>query len=355
LTEDILYSLVWEDTDVVKEISKDGDRNILIGSAGCLALSTLAYHNVNLKIVDINEEQLKLIRLKINAYKYLNYNDCMFFLGVFTAPNKNDGRLELFNQISNYLPIEDLHYWKNRLSYISNGIIHIGKFEKYLRLFGQYLLPLAVRKKTIKHFLDSRRLIDQENIYYNKIDNWRYRLIFKNFFGKMIMKRRGRHPDLLKYIDEKPNEVFYNRSKRAWYKLPIDKNYYLRYILEGYFNPSLNLPPWAIETNYDKIKKRTSNLEYYHSNLVDLLKDFESYFDMIYVSNIAETMNKKESSLLFDLCGKRLNKGGKLVVWNNMVERKPDDLWQLEENLSRELWEKRLSSFYGHFGVYSLK
>jgi len=111
-------------------------------------------------------------------------------------------------------------------------------------------------------------LIDQENIYYNKIDNWRYRLIFKTFFGKMIMKRRGRHPDLLKYIDEKPNEVFYNRSKRAWYKLPIDKNYYLRYILEGYFNPSLNLPPWAIETNYDKIKKRTSNLEYYHSNLV---------------------------------------------------------------------------------------
>ena len=76
---------------------------------------------------------------------------------------------------------------------------------------------------------------------------------------------------------------------------------------------------------------------------------------MIYVSNIAETMNKKESSLLFDLCAKRLNKGGKLVVWNNMVERKPDDLWQLEGNLTRDLWEKRLSSFYGYFGVYSLK
>jgi len=114
LTEDILYSLVWEDTDVVKEISKDGDRNILIGSAGCLALSTLAYHNVNLKIVDINEEQLKLIRLKINAYKYLNYNDCMFFLGVFTPPNNNNRRLELFNQISDYLSTKDVQYWKNR-------------------------------------------------------------------------------------------------------------------------------------------------------------------------------------------------------------------------------------------------
>ena len=169
MKKDILYSLVWEDTDVVKEIPKDGDRIILIGSAGCLALSTLAHHNVDLKIVDINEEQLKLIRLKINAYKYLNYNDCMFFLGVFTAPNKNDGRLELFNQISNYLPTKDVQYWKNKLSDISNGIIHSGKFEKYLRLFGQYLLPFVVRKKTIKHFLDSNELLDQENIYFNKI------------------------------------------------------------------------------------------------------------------------------------------------------------------------------------------
>jgi len=182
LKEDILYSLVWEDTDAVKDIPKNGNQIILIGSAGCLALSTLAYHNVNLKIVDINEEQLKLIRLKINAYKYLNYNDCMFFLGAFTAPNKNEGRLELFNQISKYLTTKDVQYWKNRSPYISNGIIHIGKFEKYLRLFGQYLLPLAVRKKTIKHFLDSSGLIDQENIYCNKIDNWRYRLIFKTFF-----------------------------------------------------------------------------------------------------------------------------------------------------------------------------
>ena len=38
-----------------------------------------------------------------------------------------------------------------------------------------------------------------------------------------------------------------------------------------------------------------------------------------------------------------------------MVERKPDDQWEFEESLANQLWEKRLSSFYGFFGVYSLK
>ena len=67
MKEDILYSLVWEDTDAVKDIPKNGDQIILIGSAGCLALSTLAYHNVNLKIVDINEEQLK-VKVLVNIF-----------------------------------------------------------------------------------------------------------------------------------------------------------------------------------------------------------------------------------------------------------------------------------------------
>ena len=128
-----------------------------------------------------------------------------------------------------------------------------------------------------------------------------------------------------------------------------------RYILQGYFDPSLNLPPWAMKKNYEKIKKRISNIEYHHSNLIDLLKNLESNYDMIYVSNIAETMGKEESTQLFDLCAKRLNKSGKLIIWNNMVERKPDDQWEFEESLANQLWEKRLSSFYGFFGVYSLK
>ena len=355
MTEDILYSLVWEDTHVFKKIPKDGHRNIIIGSAGCSALSSFAYHNINLKIVDTNEEQLKLIRLKTIAFKYMNYSDCMFFLGVFTPSNNNNRRLELFNQISDYLPTKDVQYWENRSTYILSGIIHIGKFEKYLRIFGQYLLPFSVGRKTIKNFLNSNGLIDQKYIYINQIDNWKYRLIFKTFFGKMIMKQKGRHPDLFKYIHDKPNEVFYNRSKRAWYELPINNNYYLRYILQGYFDPSLNLPPWAMKKNYEKIKKRISNIEYHHSNLIDLLKNLESNYDMIYVSNIAETMGKEESTQLFDLCAKRLNKSGKLIIWNNMVERKPDDQWELEESLANQLWEKRLSSFYGFFGVYSLK
>ena len=110
-----------------------------------------------------------------------------------------------------------------------------------------------------------------------------------------------------------------------------------------------------MKKNYEKIKKRISNIEYHHSNLIDLLKNLESNYDMIYVSNIAETMGKEESTQLFDLCAKRLNKYGKLIIWNNMVERKPDDQWEFEESLANQLWEKRLSSFYGFFGVYSLK
>ena len=115
------------------------------------------------------------------------------------------------------------------------------------------------------------------------------------------------------------------------------------------------LPAWAIKENYDIISKRTSNLSFYTNDLTQYLSNTDKNFDMIYISNITDALDHRESDILFKQCAKSLKKKGKLVVWNNLVERKPFENFILVDELSRTVSQNRIAAYYGYFGVYQLR
>ena len=80
MSQTINYSLCWEDQDILKFLHQDGHEILIVGSGGCLSLSSLAYKNVSLHLVEINELQNKLIRLKVCAFNNLSFENCMYFL-----------------------------------------------------------------------------------------------------------------------------------------------------------------------------------------------------------------------------------------------------------------------------------
>ena len=355
MSHTINYSLCWEDQDILKILHQEGHEILIIGSAGCLSLSSLAFQDVRLHIIDINELQIKLIRLKVCAFNNLNYDDCMYFFGTFTPPKKFIERVDILLYLLQYLPKDDQNFWKLNKKTIEKGLIHIGKWERYIRTWNKYFLPLVLSKKTIDDFINSNKIEDQISIYKSKIDKFHYRLIFKTFTSKIIQSRFGRHPDLLKHFKDSPGDIWHDRLEKAWCEIPIIKNYFFRYILESHYRESMTLPDWAIRENYDIISKRTSNLSFHTNSLTEYLFNTDKNFDMIYISNITDALNQRESDILFKQCAASLKKEGKLVIWNNLVKRKPFKSFLLMEELSHIISKHRIASYYGYFGVYQLK
>ena len=69
MSRTINYSLCWEDQDILKILHQKGHEILMIGSGGCLSFSSLAFQDVSAHIVDVNDLQIKLIRLKVCAFK----------------------------------------------------------------------------------------------------------------------------------------------------------------------------------------------------------------------------------------------------------------------------------------------
>ena len=47
-----------------------------------------------------------------------------------------------------------LNFWNNNLHLIKKGIIHIGKFENYFRIFRVFVLRLSGNKKNVKYLFE---------------------------------------------------------------------------------------------------------------------------------------------------------------------------------------------------------
>ena len=86
----------------------------------------------------------------------------------------------------------------------------------------------------------------------------------------------------------------------------------------------------------------------------DYVKVTQSKWDYFYLSDICEAMTREKADELFEMCAKKADTGARMVLMNNLVERKPHPSsgWRLMEDLSKELWENRRTSFYGFIGVY---
>ena len=147
--------------------------------------------------------------------------------------------------------------------------------------------------------------------------------------------------------------IFYERIKRDWLEVPVQDNYLFRFILQGFMKQDVTLPLWTQPESFSAIKERASDIQFVHQSIVDYLEQSEDSFDAINLSNISEVMTEKESNHLFDLCRAHINPNGHLLVWNNMVDRKPTNNWMLKKEESQKFWENRTGgSLYGFLGVY---
>ena len=347
----IRYAQVWEDAEILLEALKikPTDNILSIASAGENALSMLTREPNKVYAIDLNENQIYCTELKKIAYKYLDYDECMEFIGVFDS----ERRITTYNEIKNHLSKDTQGYFDQNIDVINKGIIHCGKFENYFHIFGQKVLPLIHNKKTRAELLEKKSKQARIDFYNNKWNNRRWKFLFKIFFSRAVMGKLGRDKAFFRYVSVNVPEHILERTKYAITQLDTSTNSYLHYIINSRYD---NVLPVAYrEENFDKIKKNIDKLIILKESVETFInrKDVKSV-DKYNLSDIFEYMSEEDMVKIVEKILEKSPKGSIIAYWNMLSDKRASkfiDKIEYQEDLSNELLKKDKAFFYSKFIV----
>jgi len=347
----IRYANVWEDADILCEAlapsAKQG-RILSISSSGDNVLALLTLDPQEIAAVDLSGPQLACLELRLAAFKELDHLGLCQFLGVLPIQN----RIKIYSEkLKKHLSASAQTYWEGNLQTICGGIIHAGKFERYLKAFGKWVLPLIHSRKTIDALLKTKTREERIRFYTHRWDTWRWRLLFKVFFSRFVMGRAGRAPAFFDQVRGNVAERILERSRHALTEGQTDQNPFLHYILRGNFSQD-DLPCYLRPENFDAIRSRVDRIQIFHGEADQII---QGPFDAFNLSDIFEYMDPDR----FETCYKNILKiakpGARIAYWNMLVERScPASLRSEIVSLNEEassLHAKDKAWFYQKFAI----
>lgn len=354
MVEKINYSQCWEDLLLLKNallVSND-DVVLSITSGGDNTLALLFERPKKIVSIDFNKSQNYLLELKIASAKILDYQEFLEFLGV----KKSKERLNLFKKIKIDLSIESRLWWEKHLYLIKAGVINVGRFERFLNLFKNIVLPVVHSKNTINKFLNITTLNEQKIFYKEKWNNKRWKFLFKIFSSQLILKLLARQKGAFRYINEiGVGNIYFKRFEEKSQTIFIKDNYFMNYCLTGNYKLS-SLPPYLEREKHDFIKNNLFDLDIITIDIFSYLKSVpDNYFSKFNLSDIFEFLSTKENDSLWEEIIRTAKPNAIIVYWNNLIPR------SYPEYLSKSVFEDKKvvidlhkldkSFFYGSFHV----
>jgi S-adenosylmethionine-diacylglycerol 3-amino-3-carboxypropyl transferase len=315
----VLYAQCWEDPELdrIAFRIKPDDTVFTITSGGCNALAFLIDDPEKIICLDMNKYQNYLLSLKMSSFRILSYKETLEFFGII--PSKR--RLELFHRIKPSLPEDEQLFWKNNKRALKNGIIHCGKYEKYMRLLKR-IFRLLIGKKVIGELFDLSSESDRTELFIKRWDNRRWRIFCRIFlsraFASMLFDKA-----FYRYLEPSFSfENYYRQAvRKAVTELPVQNNYFLAYILFGnYFKG--NFPAYLNEQNYELIRKRIDRIKVVTSGCLEYFKSLPGeVISKFNFTNIFEWMSAEEFSFMLKETI-RIAKDGAVVTYrNHLVSR----------------------------------
>jgi S-adenosylmethionine-diacylglycerol 3-amino-3-carboxypropyl transferase len=312
----IRYASVWEDAEILCEALAPvagGGRLLSIASAGDNALALLTLDPAEVVAVDLSAAQLACLELRMAAFRCLDDPDLLAFLGVAASAS----RLETYRRLRSDLTASARDFWDGHSEAIAGGVIHGGKFERYLHAFRCFILPLVHLERTIGQIRKPRSLAEQVEFYDQRWDNWRWRGLFRVFFSRAVMGRMGRDPAFFAHVEGSVGTRILARTRHALTALPTHSNPYLAYIMTGTYPPEAR-PRYLCPAHTGTIRDRLDRLRLVQGSLPSA---GEGRFDGFNLSDIFEYMSPAEHERCYGALLDRANPGARLVYWNMLAPR----------------------------------
>jgi S-adenosylmethionine-diacylglycerol 3-amino-3-carboxypropyl transferase len=351
----IRYAQCWEDADILLAALDVQPHHVClsVASAGDNTLALVSRGPQRVIALDFSPAQLACLELRVAAFQVLSHGELLELVG--TQPSGR--RLALYHRCRSLLSAEARGFWDAHKGEIGHGIGGVGKFERYLRFFGRYLLPLVQSRRVREALLMPRTREERERFYSEEWDNWRWRAMFQLFFSPWVMGRLGRDPEFFDYVDTLGSSVAARLLERTRYALTVldpTCNPYLQWIILGRYQPAL--PYWLRAENFDAIRTHLPCLEWRRSSIEDYARSAGAdAIDRFNLSDIFEYMSPANYHAALEQLIDSSRAGARLAYWNMMApRRRPQSLagrLRPLNDLADQLYRQDKAFFYSAFVV----
>ena len=316
---EIRYAQVWEDADVLLDALDvaPGDVCLSIASAGDNALALLTRDPLRVIALDLSPAQLACVELRVAAYRALTHEELLELIG--SRPSTR--RPALYARCRPALSAEARAVWDRRPADVERGIGGAGKFERYFSLFRRLVLPLVHRRAEVAALLEPRARGPREAHYERRWNTWRWRLLFRLFFSRLVMGRLGRDPEFFRYVEGDVADRILARTRHALVELDPSDNPYVHWILTGTHGASL---PLALRAeHFDTIRSRLDRLEWRRQSVEAFAAECGSgTVDRFNLSDIFEYMSEPRCHSLLSRLVEVARPGARFAYWNMLAPRR---------------------------------
>ncbi len=317
LARRLSYAQCWEDHAVLEEALAvgPGDRVLSVASAGCNSLA-LALQGAHVVGIDLSAPQLALCELKLAGAR-LPYPRFLALLGL--APGEP---LAAYGEIEPDLSPSARSFWRERTDLLRDGVLHAGKFERYLGTFTRRVLPLIHGQRSIRGLIDAKPP-DQQRSYHDQCWNsWRWRGLFRVFFSRRVMARLGRSPEQFAQVEGTVAERILARCGEVLGDQPLHENPYVQWILEGAWRSVEIAHPYLTRAGHAGLAEAAGRVEWVHASLEDHLPRCEPGTYTAYnLSNIGEYLPVEVWDELYRQLVRAAAPGARVAYWNLFVPR----------------------------------
>ncbi len=252
--EDILYAQCWEDPELdrIAFHIKPGDTVFTITSGGCNALAFLIDSPAQVVAIDLNPFQNYLMELKLAAFGGLSYPELLEFMGV----RKSDRRETMYLELRSKLSPDSLRYWDAQQGKIRQGLIHSGRYERYMRLLRAWTRAM-MGQDLIEEFFEENRPERRAELFHDRWDNGLWKLLTRVLLSRRTMTFLF-DAAFFRYVegDFSFGQHFASRVEHALTDLSPKGNPFLAYILLGHYYSEDHLPTYLRPENFELIRQR---------------------------------------------------------------------------------------------------
>ncbi|QQE67229.1 hypothetical protein GFS31_39420 [Leptolyngbya sp. BL0902] len=351
------YAQCWEDADILLEALAVQPHHtcLSIASGGDNTLALLSRGPQRVIAVDLSPAQIACLELKVAAFRCLSHGEMLMLLGARSQGflrTLRSLRAELYQRCRKELSPPARKFWDSHPKAIAQGILHSGKFERYLALFRRWVLPLVHSPQVWQPIFKGLSPTERENWYANQWEGWRWRWLFRAFFSRFTLGHLGTDPEFLRYGDQSLAEHLLGRTRYALTALDPAQNPYLHWIVLGGYDTVL---PYALRPeNFEPIRQNLDRLEWHTTSLEDFLSRNDQPIDRFNLSNVFEYMSESHFQTVLETLHHHAAPRAKMAFWNRLSDRicPPNSShWQTLEDLAHRLHAQDQVFFYKRFVV----
>lgn len=316
----VRYASVWEDADLLCAALAPvapGGRLFSIASAGDNALALLTLDPAEVVAVDISRPQLACLELRIAALRRLDDTAFPAFLGADPARD----RLSTYTTLRDALSPASCAFWDAHPRDVARGILHAGKFERYLELFRCRVLPLVHSRATVAKLASLTDPEERARFYAERWDTPRWCQLFRLFFSRAVQGRLGRDPAFLAHASGDVAGRLLERARQILASPASTHSPYVARMLTGNYPPHLR-PRYLRPEQLAVIRERLDRLRLVQGTADEVGQSaLAGPFDGFNLSNIFEYAAPEAHENWYGALAKRARPGARFVYWNLLVPR----------------------------------